>query len=298
MLTRIIKENRIAVKLRERRGAGEFIMFAFIAICLLSLMLTALGFSQYSTHLNKLNNAMSVVSRVVATSTGLGQAQKDAQAAAENAIYGTAATGASPVSNLTGVNVSVQYYDGSEWKAGTKLLVTLSADIRTVNPFTSGVHTKKSIVSVEQILRGMQRGQMQNTMSANGWVSKGNVIEEYGAKNKARNGYMGGDYTRIATSYGDSMTAPANAVVVHAEENNARYGNWVVMYTGEGQYVEYRNLASLDVEEGDGLSVGQTVGTSGSSVDVGLMYSFDGKDSITDYYGAQRYDASGYIWGY
>lgn len=278
--------HRITRKLKDRTGTGEFISFAVVVLTLCVIMVFVIGYSQLFSCLNKLNNSLSVISRVAATSTGIDQAREDAGKIAESTIMQE-----DKVSNVT---VSVEYMDEEVWEEGTLILVEVSADVDTISPLSSGHHTRRAIVSVESVLPGIKLGQLVSTVTESGlganfaasYFSFRN--EGHGLKNvrsASSNPYM------VFPLGGQTLVAPSTSRVVYVGPGQ------IIMYCGKGFYVEYSGMSYVSVKNGQGLGKGQSVGISGNSLFLGMLYSPDEQDSIRDFSTHERIDPFPYIYG-
>ena len=283
---------RLLIKIYDRRGSGEFLSFTVIATVLCILMVITIGFSQLSSNMNTLNNTLSVVSRTVAVADSFESAKENALKVAEASIVQT--------ESLSDVSVSVNNLNSQSgddpWKAGTQLLVTLSADIQTVSPFTSGRQSRKAVVTVEKIMNGLLRGMLGGTVTKYGRLGVDYPITSgFGPREAEIEGmsttHMGIDF---GMPVGTELVAPADCVVKYTGYDPSR-GNWIVMYVGEGYYVLYQHLSSISVYTGQHLDKGTTVAFSGNSgvgtgahLHLEVLYSPDKKDSLTYFNGSEN----------
>lgn len=288
-------------KLRDKEGTGEFLSFAVIVTMLCVIMVIAIGFSQLSSNMNTLNNTLSVIARTAAVANSMDSARENAFLTAQSAII--------EGGGLSNISVSVEYLNstGNEsWKAGTRLLVTLAADIQTVSPFTSGRQTRKAVVSVEKIMNGLLRGMLGGSVTKYGRIGFDYPMTSgFGPREAEIEGmstvHMGIDF---AMPVGTELVAPADCLVKYTGFDPAR-GYWIVMYVGEGYYVLYQHLSSISASTGQYLEKGATVAFSGNSgigtgahLHLEVLYSPDRKDSLTYFNGSEnRVNPYSFIFG-
>lgn len=67
---------------------------------------------------------------------------------------------------------------------------------------------------------------------------------------------------------GSPARAAGNGTVIVAKHGNSGYGNYVIIYHGDGYSTLYGHMLSLSVSEGDKVTVGQQVGVVGDTGDV------------------------------
>ena len=294
--------QRLLMKIKDSHGSGEFLSFAVIATMLCVIMVIAIGFSQLSSNMNTLNNTLSVVARTAAVADSLESAQDNASLVAEASIIQT--------ESLSNISVSVEYLNNvsgdDPWKAGTQILVTLSADIKTVSPFTSGRQTRKAVVSVEKFMNGLLRGMLGGTVTKYGRLGIDYPMTSgFGPRESETEGmsttHMGIDF---GMPVGTELVAPADCVVKYTGYDPSR-GYWIVMYVGEGYYVLYQHLSSISVYTGQHVEKGSTVAFSGNSgvgtgahLHIEVLYSPDRKDSLTYFNGSEnRVNPYSFIFG-
>ena len=123
-------------------GNGEFIGFTVLVILILGLVYVITAFIQLSFSLNQLTNAALVSARSVAVCTTLDDAKKQSRLVAESAITS---------GNLDNIVTQVEFVEEDEkWKPGQHLVITVGADIKTIEPYvTSGTRQKKVVVTIE-----------------------------------------------------------------------------------------------------------------------------------------------------
>ena len=286
--------SKILSRIRDNQGVGEYISFAFLAMLICIVMVTIMGFSQLSTNMNRLNNTLSVVSRTVAVADSYESALENAKNAADSSIVETP--------TLKNVQVTIEVLNGDRsaesWKAGTRALVTISADVITVSPFSSGRQTRQAIVSIERTMSGLLAGSLSGPGSVTKNGSLGSTYPLTSGFGKREAEIEGMSTTHYGLDFGmpsgTELVAPANGIVKYTGYDGSR-GNWIVMYVGEGYYVLYQHLSIITAHAGQSISKGDTVAFSGNSgVSTGahlhleVLYSPDQKDSLTYYNGNQN----------
>lgn len=108
--------------------------------------------------------------------------------------------------------------------------------------------------------------------------------DDYGGQISAN--HKGIDY---AMDIGTKLIVPYDCTAVYTGFNQAR-GYWVVLYIGNGIYVEYQHLSSISVETGNNLKEGQIVGYSGETgesivphLHLEILVSRNGMNDISDF---------------
>lgn len=129
-------------KIDFTKGSGEFVAFAIICpfICIIVIIMCA--YIQLFASIHQITNALNVCGRSAAICTSREDAEKQALMVANAAIT-------SP--NIDNIEISVEFVnDSDDWINGVLLYITLSADIKTLEPYiTTGRRSKKTIVVIE-----------------------------------------------------------------------------------------------------------------------------------------------------
>ncbi|MBQ0012963.1 MAG: M23 family metallopeptidase [Proteobacteria bacterium] len=93
------------------------------------------------------------------------------------------------------------------------------------------------------------------------WPVRGRVISEYGAKS---NGLFN-DGINIASAKGTSVKAAENGVVAYAGNEVKGMGNLIIIQHSDGWMTVYAHMDSMGVKRGNKVTVGQKIGTVGTS---------------------------------
>lgn len=131
------------MKARKRlKGNGEFIGFVIISLFVALFTILMVAYVQLYTSLVQVEKALSVAGRAAAICETIEDARMQAQAVAESSVT-------SPnIDNIT-VAVDLVERDG-EWIGGNLVLVTITADIKTLEPYlSSGSRTKTTLITIE-----------------------------------------------------------------------------------------------------------------------------------------------------
>lgn len=129
-------------KIDWRKGNGEFIGFAIIAIVISSLIIMIAAFIQFSHSMTELTRSANAISRSASVCTSLDDAKLQAQNVAENALKNE---------KISNIQTDVEFAEGTtSWESNGYIIVTVKADIKTIEPyFTSGTREKKVLVAIE-----------------------------------------------------------------------------------------------------------------------------------------------------
>lgn len=126
-----------------KKGNGELIGLAVIApfLCFLILLLVAL-IQRYTMTMN-ISDIAAAASRTAAICTSMDEAEEQVENVVENLT--------SQMNNIDNIQVNVDYADGtSSWSAGGYVTVTVSGNIKTVDPyFTSGTASRSVLIAIE-----------------------------------------------------------------------------------------------------------------------------------------------------
>lgn len=131
------------MKKNFKRGAGEFIGFTITSIFLITLLILFVSFSTLENGLTALENCTDIVARDVVVVKDLSAARKQAQAQASEMLKA--------YKNCSNVKTKVTYAPGCDtWEKGAFIRVSVSAKVKTYDPFTTSKHTYSTLVMVEK----------------------------------------------------------------------------------------------------------------------------------------------------
>lgn len=102
------------------------------------------------------------------------------------------------------------------------------------------------------------------------WPVRGKILSGYGAKSSG----LFNDGINIGASQGTAVKAAENGVVAYAGNEVKGMGNLIIIQHASGWMTVYAHMDSLDVKRGVRVSVGQKIGTVGSTgkVDVPQLH--------------------------
>lgn len=129
-------------KINWKRGNGEFIGFAIIAVIISVLIIMIAAFIQLSLSTSAISKSLTAVSRAASVCTTLEDAKLQAQRVAENTLISN---------NINNVTTDVEFVGGTnKWESGGYIVVTIKAHVNTIEPyFTSGTREKKVLITIE-----------------------------------------------------------------------------------------------------------------------------------------------------
>lgn len=131
---------------RWKKGNGEMIGFAVVAVLICSIFIIMVAFLQLSVGLNAIQKALSVTGRSVAICTSMDDATTQAQRVAESAITYT---------GIENIQTSVDWVNsGDDWEGGKFVNVTVSAKVNTLAPFITKRYQKKVLICIENGVGG------------------------------------------------------------------------------------------------------------------------------------------------
>lgn len=131
---------------RWKKGNGEMIGFAVVAVLICSIFIIMVAFLQLSVGLNAIQKALSVTGRSVAICTSMDDATTQAQRVAESAITYT---------GIENIQTSVDWVNsGDDWEGGKFVNVTVSAKVNTLAPFITKRYQKKVLICIENGVAG------------------------------------------------------------------------------------------------------------------------------------------------
>lgn len=134
-------DGRMEKKTKWTRGTGEFIGFTVIALCITYMVIILASFLQLQFSLSQLSRALAVAGRSAAVCASKEDAKKQALKVVQSSVTSA---------NIDSLEVEVEYAgDRRVWEPGAYLTVTVSGNVHTLEPVTSGVRSKKMLVSVE-----------------------------------------------------------------------------------------------------------------------------------------------------
>lgn len=129
-----------------KKGNGEMIGFAVVAVLICSIFIIMVAFLQLSVGLNAIQKALSVTGRSVAICTSMDDATTQAQRVAESAITYT---------GIENIQTSVDWVNsGDDWEGGKFVNVTVSAKVNTLAPFITKRYQKKVLICIENGVAG------------------------------------------------------------------------------------------------------------------------------------------------
>lgn len=167
-----------------KRGSGEVISLCVIAVLMGFLLINITAIIQFRYAVNDITQALEVSARAASLCGNIDDAKEQALRVAEvNMTDGY----------LSGISVSIDpATDDGEWVCGNYFYVTVSATVKTMEPyFTSGRYGKKTLICVENKAPDKLRGdtyaeQIFNYLVDNGFSKAaaagvvGNVAQECG----------------------------------------------------------------------------------------------------------------------
>lgn len=135
-------------KINWRDGNGEFIDFSVVGVFICFLFLIFISVIEYSSATNTINQALDATARCVAISDTEKNAKKNATKLAVNSIKSRYIYDKSAKVTIKPVKKSKT--GKTIWENGKYMIVTVTAQIKTLNPFyTSGRYGKSMVIALE-----------------------------------------------------------------------------------------------------------------------------------------------------
>jgi len=167
-----------------------------------------------------------------------------------------------PFSLSVGQKIKVpNLMEANQYVQPKEMYGTLSSDKQMVQANTNNavVSTEKTKISSDPTKK--LPAITSRSSSKFSWPVRGKVLSSYGAKT----GGLFNDGINISASKGTAVKAAENGVVAYAGNEVKGMGNLVIIQHAEGWMTVYAHMDSMSVRRGTKVSVGQSIGTVGST---------------------------------
>ncbi len=123
-------------------GNGEFISFTVLSVCIAAILILIVALLQMTYASSEISKAISATSRSIIMCDSIEDAAEQAQRVAKSSISSPA---------VSDIEVSVDMVDeDADWETGSYCIVTLFANVKTIEPYVlSGIRKKSALVCLE-----------------------------------------------------------------------------------------------------------------------------------------------------